>query len=156
MASKPKNKTTKISSTNLAKTGIPNPHIFNQEEIIPPVKRGEWKLMLPLSIVLVLGVYAAWYFGWHAKAVTTGVLLFGLLSHLFAWVVGIIALVPIIGPLLLKVLSLSIIWLLNAVGYLVSIVAIKRGYSKDVLTYRAVTVALITGIVIGFVMGSLL
>jgi len=156
MASEPENKTTEISSASLSQTRIPNPHIFNQEAIIPPVKRGAWKLMLPLSTVLVLGVYAAWHFGWHAKAVTAGVLLFGLLSHLFAWFVGIIALVPIIGPLLLKVLSLSIIWLLNAVGYLVSIVAIKRGYSKDVLTYRAVTVALITGIVIGFVMGSML
>jgi hypothetical protein len=64
--------------------------------------------------------------------------------------------VPIIGPLLVKVLSLSIIWLLNAVGYLVSYVAIKRGYSKDVLTYRAVTISLITGIVIGFILANLL
>jgi hypothetical protein len=51
------------------------------------------------------------------------------------------------------VLSLSFIWLLNAIGYLVSYIAIKRGYSKDVLTYRAVTIALITGIVIGYVVG---
>jgi hypothetical protein len=64
--------------------------------------------------------------------------------------------VPIIGPLLVKVLSLSIIWLLNAVGYLVSYIAIKRGYSKDVISYRGVTIALITGIVIGFVLASLL
>ena len=78
------------------------------------------------------------------------------LSHALAWLVGIIALVPIIGPLLVKVLSLSIIWLLNAIGYLVSYVAIKRGYSKDVLTYRAITIALISGIVIGFVLGNLL
>jgi hypothetical protein len=69
---------------------------------------------------------------------------------------GIITLLPFIGPLLVKVLSLSIIWLLNAIGYLVAYVAIKRGYSKDVLTYRAITIALITGIVIGFLMGSLL
>ena len=64
--------------------------------------------------------------------------------------------VPIVGPLIVKVLSIGAIWLLNAVGYLVSYVAIKRGYSKDVLTYRAVTVALITGIVIGFVIASLI
>jgi hypothetical protein len=63
--------------------------------------------------------------------------------------------VPIVGPLLVKVLSLSIIWLLNAIGYLVSYVAIKRGYSKDVISYRGVTIALITGIVIGFVLANL-
>ena len=67
-----------------------------------------------------------------------------------------IGLIPIIGPLIVKVLSIGVIWLLNAVGYLVSYVAIKRGYSKDVLTYRAVTIALIIGIVIGFVLSSLI
>jgi hypothetical protein len=132
-----------------------NTHIFSQEEITSPAKRGAWKWMLPLSIVLALVIFAAWHFGWHAKAVTAGVLLLAGLSHLFAWILGIITLVPIVGPILVKVLSLSIIWLLNAVGYLVSFVAIKRGYSKDVLTYRAVTIALITGIVIGYVIGNL-
>ena len=48
------------------------------------------------------------------------------------------------------------IWLLNAVGYLVAFVAIKRGYSKDVLTYRGLTVAVIIGIIIGFIIGKLL
>ncbi|MEQ1765944.1 MAG: hypothetical protein ABL859_00825 [Methylotenera sp.] len=133
-----------------------NHHIFNEEEIIQPAQRGAWKWMLPLSIVLAATVYAAWYFNWHAKAVTTGVVLFATISHVFAWVVSIIALIPIIGPLIVKVLSIGLIWLLNAIGYLVSYVAIKRGYSKDVLTYRAVTIALITGIVIGFVLSSLL
>ena len=128
--------------------------IFTQETIAPP-KRGAWKIMLPLSIALGAIAYAAWYYGWHAKAVTTGVMLLAALSHVLAWGLGIIGLVPIIGPLIVKVLSLSIIWLLNAVGYLVSFTAIKRGYSKDVLTYRGLTIALLTGIVIGYVIGSL-
>ena len=132
-----------------------NTEIFTQEIIAPVPKRGAWKIMLPLSLALTIAATAAWHFGWHAKAVTTGVVLLAALSHLFAWVVGIIGLIPIIGPLIVKVLSIGVIWLLNAVGYLVSYVAIKRGYSKDVLTYRAVTIALITGIVIGYIIGSL-
>lgn len=131
------------------------PKVFSEEAITPPSRRGAWKIMLPLGILLAGVTIAAWHFGWHAKAVTTGVLIFAGLSHVFAWLLSIIALVPVIGPILVKVLSLSIIWLLNAVGYLVSYVAIKRGYSKDVLTYRGVTIALITGIVIGYVIGSL-
>jgi hypothetical protein len=130
-------------------------HIFDPEEITQAPKRGAWKWMLPLSIVLFVVVFAAWHFGWHAKAVTTGVVIFATISHVFAWVVSIIALIPIIGPLIVKVLSIGVIWLLNAIGYLVSYVAIKRGYSKDVLTYRAVTIALITGIVIGYIFCSL-
>lgn len=132
-----------------------NIEIFDEEIITSHEKRDAWKWMLPLSIMLAVAIFAAWHFNWHAKAVTSGVVLIAVLSHILAWILSIIALVPIIGPILVKVLSLSIIWLLNAVGYLVSYVAIKRGYSKDVLTYRAMTIALITGIVIGFVLGSL-
>ena len=129
------------------------PEIFNAKEITQPPKRGAWKVMLPLTILLLAFVWAAWYYNWDAKAVTAGVLLFGMASHVFAWVIGIVGMVPFIGPLVVKVLSLSFIWLLNAIGYLVSFVAIKRGYSKDVLTYRGVTIALIVGIVIGYVAG---
>ncbi|MDP3743510.1 MAG: hypothetical protein Q8Q76_04125 [Methylotenera sp.] len=132
------------------------PEIFDKKSITRRPKRGAWKLMVPLTMVLIAFICAALYYGWDVKAVAAGVVLFGTLSNLFIWLLGIIGLVPIIGPLIVKVLSLSIIWLLNAIGYLVSYVAIKRGYSKDVLTYRGVTIALITGIVIGYVIGHYL
>ena len=83
------------------------------------------------------------------------VVVVGLLSNAFAWLLGLIAMVPIVGPLIVKVLSIGFIWLLNGVGYLVSFIAIKRGYAKDVLTYRGLTVAVIIGICIGFVLGKL-
>ena len=69
---------------------------------------------------------------------------------------GIVALVPLVGPLIVKILSIGFIWLLNAIGYLVSYIAIKRGYSKDVLTYRGLTIAVIIGILIGYVLGKLI
>jgi hypothetical protein len=91
----------------------------------------------------------------NVSVIAGSVVVIGLITNAFAWLLGIIALVPIIGPLIVKVLSIGFIWLLNAVGYLVSFIAIKRGYSKDVLTYRGLTVAVIIGIIIGFVIGKL-
>jgi hypothetical protein len=91
----------------------------------------------------------------NVSVIAGSVVVFGLITNAFAWLLGIIALVPIVGPLIVKVLSIGFIWLLNAVGYLVSFIAIKRGYSKDVLTYRGLTVAVIIGIIIGFVIGKL-
>jgi hypothetical protein len=88
--------------------------------------------------------------------IAASVVAVGLLTNAFAWLLGVITLVPLIGPIIVKVLSIGFIWLLNAVGYLVSYIAIRRGYSKDVLTYRGLTVAVIIGIVIGFVLGKLL
>jgi hypothetical protein len=92
----------------------------------------------------------------NVSVIAGSVVVVGLISNAFAWLLGIIALVPVIGPLIVKVLSIGFIWLLNAVGYLVSFIAIKRGYSKDVLTYRGLTVAVIIGIVVGFVLGKLI
>jgi len=97
----------------------------------------------------------AWQAHVDKSVIAGGVLVVGLVTNAFAWLLGIVGLVPIIGPLVVKVLSIGAIWLLNAVGYLVSFVAIKRGYSKDVLTYRGITIALIVGIVIGFIVGKL-
>ena len=127
---------------------------FNTAELIKPRQRPSWKLMVPLWIALVLFVVVAYYRGWDARAVGGGALIVALLSNALAWLVGMIALVPIAGPLIVKVLALPFIWLLNAVGYVISVVAIRRGYSKDVLTYRGLTIALIVGIVIGYVVGK--
>jgi len=115
-----------------------------------------WKVMLPLWLAIGGLVWLGFYFNVDHRVIAGSVVVIGLLSNAFAWLVGIIALVPVIGPLIVKVLSIGFVWLLNAVGYLVAFVAIRRGYSKDVLTYRGLTIALIVGIVIGYVLGKLI
>jgi hypothetical protein len=79
--------------------------------------------------------------------VAVAVLLVGILGQAFAALLAWIGLVPVVGPMIAHVLSLPFLWLLNGVGYLVSIIAIRRGYSKDVL---------LTGITIGHVLGKLI
>lgn len=115
-----------------------------------------WKVMVPVWLAIV-GL--AWW-GIERRVDTSviagSVVVVGLITNAFAWLLGVIALVPFVGPLIVKVLSIGFIWLLNGVGYLVSFIAIKRGYSKDVLTYRGLTVAVIIGIIIGFVLGKLI
>ena len=95
-------------------------------------------------------------YGIDERVVAGGVLLLGVVSSAVAWLVGVIGLVPLVGPLVVKVLAIPILWLLNALGYLVSYIAIRRGYSQDVLTYRGLTVALLVGIVVGYILGKLL
>ncbi len=114
-----------------------------------------WKVMLPVWLGIGALVALGLHFNVDRSVIAGGVVLVGLFSNAFAWLLGLIALVPVIGPIVVKVLSIGFIWLLNAVGYLVAFVAIRRGYSKDVLTYRGLTIAVIVGIVIGYVLGKL-
>jgi hypothetical protein len=120
----------------------------------PPWWRN-WKVMLPLWCAIGGMIWLGLHFNVDRSVIAASVVAVGLISNAFVWLLGIIALVPVIGPLVVKVLSIGFIWLLNAIGYLVSYIAIRRGYSKDVLTYRGLTIALVIGIVIGFVLGKL-
>lgn len=115
-----------------------------------------WKVMLPLWLLMLVLVWLGMHFQVDHRIIAGSVFVVGLVSNAFAWLLGVIALVPLIGPLVVKILSIGFIWLLNALGYLVSIVAIRRGYSRDVLTYRGLTLALLVGIVIGYVLGKLI
>ena len=114
-----------------------------------------WKVMAPLWLAIVGLAWWANEKRVDASVIAGSVVVVGLITNAFAWLLGLIGLVPILGPLIVKVLSVGFIWLLNAVGYLVSFIAIKRGYSQDVLTYRGLTIAVIIGIIIGFVLGKL-
>jgi hypothetical protein len=114
----------------------------------------DWRHMLPVFLVLALLIYIGYHYHVDNKVIAGGAVVFGVLSGVLTWVVGIIGLVPFIGPLIVKVLSIGFIWLLNAVGYVISYIAIKRGYSQDVLTYRGLTIALLVGIVIGYIIAQ--
>lgn len=131
---------------------------FQEADDDPPARTPwwrNWKIMLPLWGAMGGLVWLGLHYHVDKSVIAGGVVAIGLVSNAFAWLLGLIALVPVIGPIIVKVLSVGFIWLLNALGYLVSYIAIRRGYSKDVLTYRGLTVALIIGIVIGFVIGRL-
>ena len=112
--------------------------------------------MLPVTLIIILLVWLGLKFNVDEKVIAGIALIFALLSGAFAWLVAIITLVPIIGPLIIKILSIPLVWLINGIGYLISYTAIKRGYSKDVLTYRGLTITLIIGIVIGFIIANLI
>ncbi len=111
-----------------------------------------------LLIWLILAVFVAIGFaiGLDRKVIAFIAIIFGIISQAFIGLLNLIALVPIIGPLVAKVLALPFYWLLNALGYFVSVVAIKRGFSKEVLNYRVLTIVFLVGIVVGFVIGKLI
>lgn len=115
-----------------------------------------WKVMVPLWLIICVLVWLGFHYKVDRGVIAGSVIVIGLISNAFAWLLGIIAIVPLVGPLIVKVLSVGFIWLINGVGYLVSFIAIRRGYAKDVLTYRGLTIAVIIGIVIGYVMGKLI
>ncbi len=105
-----------------------------------------------ISVVIIGGIYL------HIDKgiITVSVLIFGLIGNAFAGLAAILSVIPVIGPLLIKILSLPIFWLLNSMGYFVSAVAIKRGHKKDILNYRVITMIFLLGFAVGFIIAKLI
>jgi len=68
----------------------------------------------------------------------------------------LIGAIPFIGPFIIKIISIPIFWILNALGYIISAIAIKKGYSTELAKSRILTLALLIGIIIGYITGNLI
>jgi len=115
-----------------------------------------YRVAISAWLLIVVLIYAGLYYRIDNSVVALSVLVVGVLGQAFGALVAWIGLVPLVGPMVAHVLSLPFIWLLNGIGYLVSVVAIRRGYSKDVLNYRVITITLLFGITFGYVLGKVL
>ncbi|MCK5032547.1 MAG: hypothetical protein KAS18_02910 [Calditrichia bacterium] len=114
-----------------------------------------WKTIL-LWLIIGIFIMIALHYQVDKNIIGGAVVVFGIITQAFIGLLNIIGLLPLIGPIVAKVLALPLFWLINALGYFVSIIAIKKGYSKDVINYRILTVVLLVGIVIGFILGKLI
>ncbi len=106
--------------------------------------------------IIILAVALGLYLKIDKEIIAVSVVVFGIIANAFAGLAGFIALIPFIGPLIIKVLSLPIFWLLNALGYYVSVIAIKKGYGRDVVSYKMITVFFLLGFAVGFIIAKLI
>ena len=114
-----------------------------------------WKIIAIWIFILVI-IEVGIHLNIDKKIIAAVVFLFGIVSQAFSGLAALITLIPIVGPIIVKVLSLPVFWLLNATGYFLSVLAIKKGYGKDVINYRMVTVVFLIGFTIGFIVARLL
>jgi hypothetical protein len=103
------------------------------------------------GLVIIIGVVL----GIQGKMVAAVATLVGLLTSAFAGLAGLLMLVPWIGPLLVKALSLPLIWLMNGAGYFAAIFLARQGHGRAVVDARVLTVVLLVGLVMGYILGKI-
>ena len=116
----------------------------------------QYKFHLVIWLLIASGIILALQYGIDQKLVVFSTVILGIFTQVFAGLGALIAMVPIIGPFLVKIITIPFFWLINALGHGVSIVAIRKGYSKELVKSRVLTVAILVGIVIGYIMGNLI
>ena len=113
----------------------------------------------PKIILILIGIcttiYLMLYFQLDIRAITIITLLLGYLTNIYAGLIALIGLIPIIGPLIVKVITIPFFWIINSMGYFTSAYAIKKGYGRDMLSHRMITISLLIGIILGYILGHL-
>jgi len=111
-----------------------------------------------ISTIMVISVfvYLMLKLEWDVRAIAIITLVVGYITNVFAGLSILTASIPIIGPIVVKLVAIPFFWMLNLAGYFTSLVAIKKGYGKAVMSHRIITITLLTGILIGYILGYLI
>ena len=122
------------------------------------VSKLKWKILVWIILMIVLGLtfFYGHQYGINQRIIILITLVLGTFTQLFSGITSLIALIPFFGPFILKVISIPIFYILNAMGWVVSAVAIKKGYVNELSKSRTITLALLVGIIIGYILGNII
>ena len=122
------------------------------------VSKLKWKILVWIIMMIVLGLtfFYGHQYGINQRIIILITLVLGTFTQLFSGITSLIALIPFFGPFILKVISIPIFYILNAMGWVVSAVAIKKGYVNELSKSRTITLALLVGIIIGYILGNII
>ena len=128
---------------------------MNNLKIISNLK---WKIVLwiLLFIIIYLAFSYGKQYGINERIIILATLVLGVFTQIFTGITSLIAIIPFFGPFILKVVSIPIFYFLNALGWVVSAIAIKKGYVNELSRSRTVTFALLVGIIIGYILGNII
>ena len=122
------------------------------------VSKLKWKILvwIILMVALSLAFFYGKQYGINQRIIIFITLALGTFTQIFSGITSLIALIPFFGPFILKVISIPIFYILNAMGWVVSAVAIKKGYVNELSKSRTITLALLVGIIIGYILGNII
>jgi len=101
-------------------------------------------------------IFTASYYGIDKKLIVFTAFIIGVFTEIFTGIGILVAAIPVVGPMIVKIVSIPIFWILNALGTLVSGIAIKKGYATELARGRIMTLALLIGMIIGYIIGNLI
>lgn len=118
----------------------------------------KWKFLIWGFLIISFGLALTYgnEYGINQRIVILATLVLGIFTQVFSGITSLIALIPFFGPFILKVISIPVFYFLNAMGWVVSVVAIKKGYANELSKSRIITLALLVGIIIGYILGNII
>ena len=82
-------------------------------------------------ILTVAVICAALYYGIDKKIILFATFFISIFTQIFVGLGALVGMIPFVGPLIINIISIPVFWFLNAMGYVVSGVAIKKGTPRN-------------------------
>jgi hypothetical protein len=121
----------------------------------PRVGARQFVLWALLFVFVAIGVRLHW----QGSVIAAGAVLWGLATHifgvLFTLLIGWVAAFPIAGPLIVKALTWPLFLLINGAAFFTSLVGVNFGKGRQVFEARVAATILMTGVLIGFILGKI-
>ena len=105
-----------------------------------------------LSTIFVFSIN----YGIDKKVIVFIAFIISVFTEVFVGLSVFIAAIPIVGPMIIKIVTIPVFWIFNAMGTLVSGLAIKKGYATELARGRILTLALLIGMIIGYIIGNII
>ncbi len=107
-----------------------------------------------LALMLAIG----WAFHLDNHILAAMAILWGLGTQIFvaafALLVSTLGTVPVLGPLVVKVITLPVVLTINGMAFIASLVGVKIGHKRRVFESRVAATILVFGILIGYILGK--
>jgi len=107
-----------------------------------------WLLIVIIAVTLI-------YFNFDKRIIALISIVLGWLTNAFIGISIVIGSIPIVGPIIIKLISIPFFWLMNGVGFFSSAYAIKKGETETLITHRLLSIVLVVGIIIGYIIANI-
>jgi len=106
-------------------------------------------------LVLLLAVVGVTLVHLHVDRdiVAIVLVLVGLATKALAALIGLVALVPVVGPILVQLITLPFVLLVNGLAYVVTFFALRRGEAMEVVRAKIIAWSVLVGFILGFLAG---
>ena len=108
-----------------------------------------------LWILLTTAFICSTNYGIDKKIIVFIAFVISVFTEVFVGLSALVATIPIVGPMIIKIVTIPVFWIFNAMGTLVSGLAIKKGYATELARGRVLTLALLVGTILGYIIGNL-
>ena len=108
-----------------------------------------------LWILLTTAFVLSTNYGIDKKIIVFVAFVISVFTEVFVGLSALVATIPIVGPMIIKIVTIPVFWIFNAMGTLISGLAIKKGYATELARGRVLTLALLVGTILGYIIGNL-